>query len=154
MAELTVLDDALAVIRARPQMYVGDGDRSLEIAQALISDALVLGASHVSCDRRLGWFLVAADLDWLTASCRFPQPIAELFRRIVPFPESGVNAMRSEVLVSAFASSALTVTPDDQFAICGGSPPSEVLSLLREPMVRRAIAFTLDSPSVPVTGAG
>ena len=144
-ADLEVLGDALSAIRARPEVYIGQGDRGLHIAEAVLGDALLLGATRVLCERHGDWFVISADVDWLTVACRFPAPVAELFRRIVPLPEAGANSMRSEVLIAAFATSAVATTPSDEIVICGDPPPLPVAQRLRAPTVQRSVAFTLGS---------
>lgn len=142
-ADLTVLDDPLGVIRSKPEMYVGSGDRGASLVASLLSDALSLGATETSCVRRDDWYVVSADVDWLTATCRFQFPVPELFRRIVPLPEFGANAMRAEALVAAFAEAVFIATPGAEELIAGRTPPAEVREAMLPIGALRSVAFSL-----------
>jgi hypothetical protein len=99
--------DPINHIRSNRAMYIpGAGDPSSYLAQRLLSDAMLLGASHVNVHRDGDWYTVAADKDWLANSGA--QDVRELFSRVVPFPQAGVNSMRAEVLLSAFARDVIT----------------------------------------------
>jgi len=117
--DILTLDDAVEHVRSKPDMYLGGGARPDVIAQAIVGDALVLGAGRVLVLRHGPWWAVAADADWLTAPCRFPSLPPECFRRIVPFPEAGVNCMRHEILATAFARAVVSCTPERREVISG-----------------------------------
>lgn len=103
--------DPIAHIRSHPGMYLPGGVASpADLASRLSADALLLGASRTLVVHDGEWWAVAADADWFSPA---PIPADELFRRIVPFPEAGVNSMRSEVLLTAFADDVLTWGEDD-----------------------------------------
>src|SRR5262245_38488984 len=114
MAHLTPLADAVTIIRKRPEMYFGPRRPSPEaIADHLVLEALVLGAKSVQVLRIEPWWLVVADVDWMTAPCRVPTTIEHTFGALVALPEMGDNCNRGEVYVSAFASSWYIATPEN-----------------------------------------
>src|SRR2546423_2717418 len=99
--------DPLDHIRGNREMYLPGGRcEPAYLATRVADDALTLGASRVELLHHQDWWIIAANADWmaLPKSCG----VRELFDRVVPFPESGVNSMRSEVLLSAFADEVLT----------------------------------------------
>jgi len=111
--------NALDHIRAYPELYIPGGEpKAWQLAERLASDALLLGASRVETSHSENWWFVAGDLDWLAIGAA---DIAELFRAIVPFPEAGINSMRSEVLLGAFADCVGIATPRE-FATIVGKP--------------------------------
>lgn len=107
-------------------MYLGHVS-AIALAEALAHDALVLGAKRVVIECYDEWTIVGAELDWLNVRGRYPHSLepAELFRRLVPFPEDGANAMRHEVLTTAFASEVVTATPSSDLSITGSTSEND-----------------------------
>lgn len=121
MATLTALDP-IAHLRDRRQMYLPEsGSIGLFLAQRLATEAMILGATSVQTSYRGDWWSVAADCDWLTDQ---KTTIEELFSQLVPFPQAGVNSIRSEVLLTAFAQDVVT-TDMNEVRIITGVQPSE-----------------------------
>jgi hypothetical protein len=79
----------LDVMQRWPEMYVPENDRARVIAARLASDALMLGATRVQADRIGMWSVVSADIDWLVLAANIEVSPADLFHRLVPFPEVG-----------------------------------------------------------------
>src|SRR5687767_46875 len=93
--------DPLKHIRSHPKMYLPGGILDpMWLATRVSGDALLLGAVNAGSTRCGDWWVAWADHDWLQ---RDGQEIRELFDRILPFREAGVNAMRGEILLTAFA---------------------------------------------------
>lgn len=115
---IRVIDDAVGHIRGHPGMYLPDGWASpaCYLARQLACDAHVLGAACVQSSRSADWWWVAADRDWIADA---PFGIHELFTRIVAFPRAGVNSMRSDVLLTAFAEQVVTVAKGGRDVIRG-----------------------------------
>lgn len=114
--------DPIAHVRARPEMYLPGGVVDpKELARLLVRDALLLGANHARAMRATDWWLVLADRDWLGQA---QGGARDLFSRVVPFPEVGPNAMRAEVLLTAFAEEVVTFTPDFAEVIKGEGRPA------------------------------
>ena len=101
--------DPLTFLREHPEQYLPGGEvRAYWLAERLAADALLLGASRTQTKRWGDWWSVSADRDWLSNAAVSP---TELFATIVPFPEAGVNSMRSEVLLGAFGDTVAISTP-------------------------------------------
>lgn len=136
--------DPLDHIRRNPGMYLpgGNVDPS-HLASRLSYDALTLGATRTLVVHRDAWWTVAADRDWLADGSRV---LEDLFQNVVPFPEAGVNAMRSEVLLGAFADEILTWDRQIAMVLKGVVPnPPAVQSLLGDTdQWARTIAFRLE----------
>jgi hypothetical protein len=115
--------DALSVIRNHPQMYLGERVVTAGmLARRVADDARLLGCELVEIDEREDWWLVGADLDWLSLGQHPPSDPLELFRRAWPFLEAGDNSMRCEVLVAAFAQDVFTATACNMQFIQGAAP--------------------------------
>lgn len=101
--DLTVLSDAFGYIRRNPARFFLSGEyRPAELAALIVREALAAGARDVSATRIGRWFVVRSDDDWLADQWEAS------FRRIVPFPQAGQNAMRVEVLAATFADQTAT----------------------------------------------
>lgn len=92
--------NAVEHIRAHPELYLPEGrPDSASLARRLAGDAFFLGATFAGILSSNGWWFVVADKDWLGVSTGETADAS----RIVPFPEAGPNAVRTEALLSAFA---------------------------------------------------
>lgn len=130
---MTELDDAVAFVRANPARFLRNGTfHDIELATELVREALLSGSSPVAVVRLEGWTIVHSPQDWLG-----PDATAA-FRRIVPFPEGGQNAMRAEILATAFASEVLTKLDGQVHRITGTGPPPAMADLANR---GRAVAF-------------
>ena len=133
-------------IRAHPELYFSTGhpDPS-ELATRLAADALSLNASRTIAIHQGPIWAVAADVDWLASA---PVPIQSLFERIVPFPQSGVNSMRSEVLIAAFAQYVETWCGEEHHLLKGAQRDTLKISSLLPGEWKRVIIFSLESSAM------
>jgi hypothetical protein len=132
--------DPIEHIRSNPQMYLRGGkvDR-IDIARQLAGDAIYLGAKRVQIVDVNDWMLVAADTDWMKRSSA---DMRSAFDKIVPFPEAGINSMRSEVLLSAFAQDIFTADATGHEVIKGAAPKDpDVYRAAKEENWARVVAF-------------
>jgi hypothetical protein len=139
--DIAVLDDAVALIRRRRAMYLPSETPGPYLAGKLVQDIALLGAlpARVALDGE--WWLVSADHDWLsTASGAVP---TEPFFRIVPCPQWGPYAFRTEVLLTAFAEAVVTAADACPTWIAGESAGAEPPNALRAPGPGRQVAFRL-----------
>jgi hypothetical protein len=136
--------DAVSAIRNHPQMYLGKRVVSAGmLARRVADDARLLGCALVEIDEREDWWLVGADLDWLGLGQHRPSDPLELFRRAWPFLEAGDNAMRSEVLVAAFAQDVFTTTACNIQFIQGAAPSLLLREWIAGRGCRRVIGFRM-----------
>src|SRR5690242_7008307 len=97
------IDDAIGYVRANPERFFQGGIFAAdELAVYLVREALRYGASSVGVVRHAKWTIVHSPDDWLGVDG------SAAFRQIVPSPEVGQNAMRVEILATAFAKEVLT----------------------------------------------
>src|SRR5256885_1322137 len=133
--------DPIAQIQANPQMYLRGGQvDGVDLARQLAGDAIYLGAKRVQIMEVNDWLLVAADLDWIKKSAQ--TGINDVFSRIIPFPQAGVNSMRSEVLLGAFADDVFTADTSGHEIVKGQAPKdSDVYRAAKEENWARVVAF-------------
>jgi hypothetical protein len=114
--------DPIEHLRSRRKMYLPDsGSIPLFLAQRLSNDAMIVGAHSVHLAHDGDWWTVSADFDWLADKSRTVQ---DLFSGLIPFPEAGVNSIRSEVLLTAFAQDVVTIDASgNQVVVKGETPP-------------------------------
>ncbi|MBB3210722.1 hypothetical protein FHS27_006570 [Rhodopirellula rubra] len=114
------------------------------IAGAIANDAIVLGASDTRAFRFDDWWIISADSDWLNAPCKCFAPPTEAFRRVLAFPEIGVNSMRHEILATAFATSVVSLSPTDRIVVSGDVPDDDpVWGQMTASNVMRAVALRM-----------
>jgi hypothetical protein len=144
--------NAIDHIRSLPAMYLprwdGDANRLGEwLAQRSAGDALILGAHAVETRHVGDCWAVSADVDWLAVP---GETLEDLFDNVVAFPEAGVNSMRSEVLLAAFADTVTTTTPSGTTVIKpGDGGPLDVQSLVPGTWAR-TVAFRVIPAHAPV----
>ena len=140
--DITWHDDPIELIRSRPAMFLRGGFHAATMAGQLAGDALLTGAGQVIITRFDAWHIVSADMDWLSAQPSCSLSPQQAFFHIVVFPEAGPNSMRSEVLLTAFASKVISASLRDRFVVAGDVPAEdEVWSQLCLANTARSIAF-------------
>jgi hypothetical protein len=133
-------------IRGHPDLYLpgGRADATL-LASRLAGDALLLGAGRVELSHDGCWWWVAADRDWMGVNPSVP--VREAFIRVIPFPEAGVNSMRSEILLTAFAEQVVTAADGARECIKGNVADADpAWRVLPSSCWARLVAFRLCRP--------
>ncbi len=96
--------DAEKYVRLNTRKFFRLGEpNGVELAQALVGDAMFLGVPHLVIGRFSKWWIIGGSIDWIGVDAE-----VDVFSRIVPFPEAGVNSMRAEILAVVFASAVIT----------------------------------------------
>jgi len=142
--DIHVLDDAIAVIRNRPSMYVQSVPVSgAELARNLVGDALMLTQGRVTALQEKSWWIVACDVDWMSKVAGVA--VEDLFSRIIPFPQAGANSMHSEVLLTAFAKDVITWDHRGRRSIKGDVAVHDAMSgiIKSDPQWHRVVAFRM-----------
>jgi hypothetical protein len=144
--DLDIIDDAVAMIRRHPAMYAGNAPRAVRLAAKMAGDLLQFGARSVSADAFGAWWLITSQTDWLTFNgvCH-----SHHWHRIVAAPELGLEAMRPEVLLTAFSSVLFTVCRESVEFVVGDKISNDALQAkLRTLMVPefrgRAVGFLIE----------
>jgi hypothetical protein len=128
-----VIKDAIAHLRRYPEMHLGRPEATrAQLASFLVSDALNLGAQHCSCSVLSQWTIVSAEVDWTRRGRGGDRPYAELFRILVPLPEAGLEEIRHEIYLRAFAADVFVASRQAIEVIQGAPPPADVAALLTE----------------------
>ena len=105
-SSIEVIDDPIAFIRRRPEMFIGVAEVRPEfLATSLAYDALALGVKQVEVHHVGEWWAVLSAEDWL--AYHNDVGVRETFNRILPIPGS-VNGCRSEVVLHALAAAVFT----------------------------------------------
>lgn len=141
-ADIKWLNNPVEWIRSRPDMFLRGGFHAADMAGRLAGDALIIGALKVVITRHAAWHVISADVDWLSIQPSCHVEPRQAFFQIVAFPEAGVNSMRSEVLLTAFASKVIAASLQDRFTVKGDVAQDDAiwLQMCPEGMVR-SIAF-------------
>ncbi|MCC9603768.1 hypothetical protein LOC67_24725 [Stieleria sp. JC731] len=143
-ADLHVID-ALDHIRSHPEMYTQNGfPNPAIIAHEIAGDAIVLGATDVRVFQFDGWWIVSANLDWLTAPCRCSASPRETFDRVLGFPKLSVNSMRHEVLATAYAEYVVSLSKFDRFVVSGNvADDHPIWSHMLDAIAERSVALRM-----------
>jgi len=144
--DLYVIDDAVALIRRRPCMYAGDAPRAVRLAAKMAGDLLQFGVRSVTAEALGPWWLITSHSDWLTIDGVYR---SEYWHRIVAAPEIGLEAMRPEVLLTAFSSVLFTVSKGSVEFLMGDKIDNAAMQMrlgtLLAPEFRgRAVGFLIE----------
>jgi hypothetical protein len=116
-SSIKVLDDPIAFIRRRPEMFIGVAEAQPEfLATSLAYDALALGVRQVEIHHVAEWWAVVSAEDWL--AYHNDVGVRETFNRILPIPGS-VNGCRSEVVLHALAAAVFTSKAGELVVLSG-----------------------------------
>jgi hypothetical protein len=139
--------DPVSHVRRAKVMYLGREEVIPQnLATNLINDALTLGATRVEVHHCGKWWLVSSADDWLVRETDVT--IEETFRRLVPLVGGGLEALRREILLTAFASAVFTKKGDDLLWITDVHQKHDLKlaeCLKAIPHDHRVIGFTVDS---------
>jgi hypothetical protein len=141
---MKAMDNTIDYIRRnRGRFLRAKKTEPIELVERILGDALYGGASECAVLRQNDWWIIASTTDWLCGHEAYAPE--DMFHRIVAMPEAGQNAMRSEVLLTAFAPKVITATPTACLVISGEvSMDDEVWNLVSKcPEWQRMIAFNL-----------
>ncbi|HEY3847168.1 MAG TPA: hypothetical protein VGL95_08650 [Acetobacteraceae bacterium] len=144
--DLDIIDDAVALIRRHPDVYAGEAPRAARLAAKMTGDLLQFGARSVSAEMFGSWWVVTSQSDWLTINGVYH---ADYWHRIVAAPEIGLEAMRPEVLLTAFSRVLITVARESMEFIVGNEIGNAALQMrlraLLVPEFRgRAVGFLIE----------
>ena len=108
-------------VKAHPERFFRTGSPTgLELAYHILCDALHL--THKCTIARHGeWWIVSSANDWVAHESL---AVRQLFSRVVPAPEQGVNSMRAEVILSAYAQDVATFDGEQWLVVEGAIPPA------------------------------
>lgn len=139
--------DFLDHIKKNPKMYLGK-EKALpdELSTIIANDAIVLGASLILIKVLSPWFIVAADLDWLSVG--HDKDIQDVFRRMLPLIGAGQNAFRREPILMAFANNIVVADEKKDFVVIkGNSEGIEIDEIIKEfgsiKTIKRILAFSI-----------
>jgi len=134
--------DAVAVIRGRPDMYVGDNPTGASFAARVVESLILLDAGPLRVERDGSWYSISADKDWLVSEDG--KVSFEAFYRLVPMPTGGLFYSRAEVFLTALTDAVITSGADGMNWISGDQAkwklPNEI-ELLLAPKKGRIVAF-------------
>lgn len=138
------MDNAIEYIcRHRDRFLRAKKTEPIELVERILGDALYSGASECAVLHQNDWWIIASTTDWLGGHAIYTPE--DMFYRMVAMPEAGQNAMRGEVLLTAFAQHVITATPAACLVISGEvSMDDEIWTLFsKSPEWQRMIAFKL-----------
>jgi hypothetical protein len=117
--------DPIPWIRSNASMFFDDGKVSIDALKTrVIDDARAVGAA-VEVDDFENWAIVAGDRDWVP-NTDLGAP-ADVFLRVCAAPDRGQNAVRGEVLLTAFCGSVITARGREVRAVVGSVSAASTL---------------------------
>ena len=129
-------------IRSHPEMYFPEGRiGGGYLAGRLVGDVVTGVIGETFAVRTGDWWIVASETDWMSDS--HGRSVQSFFECVVPFPEGGQNAMRSEALISARARDVVTSDGTNECIIKGRGDSFLTQLIRRHPQWRRCVAFRL-----------
>jgi hypothetical protein len=115
---MEIFDNPIEWIKSRPEMFLWQQNRGLQLLTNILGDALLLTDGHITALKKNEWWIAGSAVDWLSADSNYSTK--ELFARMIPMPEAGQNSIRGEVLLTAFAKDVVTII-NGQLSLIKGS---------------------------------
>lgn len=141
---MQAMDNAVDYIRRHRVMFLRTTETApIELVERILGDALYSGALECTVLHKCDWWIIASTTDWLSGHADYAPE--ELFQKIIAMPEAGQNAMRGEVLLTAFAQHVITATPHGCMVISGDVSSDDEVWHIVPPSRKwqRMIAFRL-----------
>lgn len=114
---LVTMDPLEVVRRLEPRLFRSGRFDPAQTVAFIVEAAILCGAHEIGIRMVEGWTLIFSPVDWLAEDKRDVAPDA--FRRITSYAAGGDNSMRPEVLLSAFAVTAFTISSGGLRAVKG-----------------------------------
>ena len=110
--------NVLEHMRRSKDMYLGREEVVPEYLATLIAnDALTLGVKQVTVTHCNDWWLISSEDDWLQIENVYG--IEDTFHKILPLVGGGLESMRREIFLTAYASAVFTRKDDKLLQIVG-----------------------------------
>lgn len=131
MKKIRLVSEPIEIVRNNPERYLGSENISGATLSSLIEqDANLLDCGEVSTFVIDGWYIVSADGDWIKKNSQGIDSWLEVFKKLMPLPESGVNAIRHEIFLMAFAESVFISEKGSVVLLKGDFPSDSVLECI------------------------
>jgi hypothetical protein len=137
---------ALDYVKEHPEMFLPKGHISgMALASAILDDIFVQERVSTFVERIGEWWLIGSEFDWIGPYMQ-GYTLHEYFSRMVGFPEMHVNAVHSEVLLTAFAADVIVFDNSGHERITGTTTLDDLILAARQshPEFKRAVAFRMD----------
>ena len=113
-------------LKKHPEMFFGsEGASEQGVANILSLTAKHLGASDVKSIKRNDFMCVCSDKDWLILENKDGLTEINVFYRLWPFPEGGVNAARIEAIAKVYSSILVSARKSNIFVVKGSLDAEE-----------------------------
>jgi hypothetical protein len=132
-----------------PKMYFGpDGASEEGVLDILKETAEILGAKKIQKFKIENLSCVASDFDWLKIDNEYGLSEDNVFDRMWPFPEAGINSARVEVIARVY-SSILVSARKNKLVVHQGSISREHENKIKELVKKyeRVICFQYENNS-------
>ena len=128
---LKPITDHVSLLKKNRHIYVDDTTLTTATLAGLVaSDARYLGCLETDIKQIEKWNLVVSERDWVLNN---PQKLScwiDVFKKLIPFPERGENAVRHEIYLMAFTCN-IFIRDNGQFQLIKGELPSrEILNII------------------------
>jgi hypothetical protein len=144
-----IFDNPIEWIKSRPEMFLWQQNRGLQLLTNILSDALLLTDGQITALKKNEWWIAGSNVDWLSVNSNFSSK--ELFARMIAMPEAGQNSIRGEVLLTAFAKDVVTIANGQLSLVKGSIQGAEdfLLELNQKNDWTRLVTFRMGEMELP-----
>lgn len=151
MKKIRLISDPVEIVRNNPDRYLGSESISgTGLSNLIEQDANFLGCGEVGISIINEWYVVSAEDDWIKKNSQGIESWLEVFKKLMPLPEAGVNAIRHEIFLMAFAKNIFISENGNIVLIKGDFPDDSVLECIeREGLEERfSLGFYMEEQSM------
>lgn len=141
LSDIKVIDTVKG-IRERRHMYFLNGIASYDdLIGRMSADILEIPHARMIVFRAENWCIIGSDKPWIPVP--EDRSISEFFFRIVPTPERGYMAMRTEVFLTAVSKDLVLFLPEFHLIVQGEVTETLLLKIYPMTTCQQMIAFRL-----------
>jgi hypothetical protein len=137
-----LIDDPIKFVREHPRMFLGDAEfQPGPVAGFICYSAVLLTGREAMLLQNAEWWAIGCRSDWIGM---LQSNVGNVFQSLIAFPEHRANSFHHEILLTAFATNVVILTPNDVNQIKGDDQSK--ISILKEWMrienLNRVVAFS------------
>lgn len=142
-------DAVIDFVRMHPEIFLVYQPLSdHDLCAKLLVDAITSGAGRILVEQGGSWWFIGAEKDWIRGNSA-GKSIDDLFCQITPNPRAGQNAMRNEMLLTAYAEDVALFDSRGQIERLDSFPSTQRPLPLLSPRMQGlcGVCFSLEKPA-------
>lgn len=127
---LKPITDHVSLLKKNRRIYIGDSIlTTAQLAELVVNDSKCLGCPEAETQKIGEWQLVITQSDWVLRNPQQLNSWIDVFKKLIPLPEAGINAVRHEIYLMAFTSNIFIWNKGKLHLIKGELPSKDTVDM-------------------------